>query len=539
MVVVKVQSFGGISPKTPARYLQDSQAQIAVNCPVFSGSIQPLTDVGGSLLTLPKQAIPRTIYRFGQDTISDTQYWFHWSVDVDVCRSQIAGDTSEWTFFTGDGPPKATYAALATSGSDYPAVARRLGLPAPTSAVTTTAGGTPDATDTPETRVYTFTWVSKEAGYEVESAPAPASVSVDVTSNQTVTLTGFPAIPSGDYNVTHKRVYRSVNGVFLFVGETTAAPASYVDNVAADALGEEIPTLYWAQPPEDLEGLTNLPNGMMAGFVGRDVYFAEPYRPHAWPETYIQTLDYPVVGLGRMDTTLAVLTTGVPYLMQGSHPDSVAVVKSDLEQACVSKRSIVSFGNSVVYAAPDGLMMLSSGGSSIITENLFSYKQWQQYFAPASIHAYAQNNQYIGFYDNGTTRGGFIFDVTSRQFILHDIYATAGYRDLQRDKLFLAFEDRSLKTWFEGSAKAYTWQSKKFTMPQIMGFSCAQLEAESYPMVLKVYADGVLIHSQTVTSRNPFRLPPKVGRDWELRIEGDREVFSVSLATSMTELAGG
>jgi len=312
-----------------------------------------------------------------------------------------------------------------------------------------------------------------------------------------------------------------------------------VDNVAADALGEEIPTLYWAQPPEDLAGLTNLPNGMMAGFVGRDVYFAEPYRPHAWPETYIQTVDYPVVGLGRMDTTLAVLTTGVPYLMQGSHPDSVAVVKSDLEQACVSKRSIVSFGNAVIYAAPDGLMMLSSGGSSIITENLFSYKQWQQYFAPESIHAYAQNNQYIGFYDNGVTRGGFIFDVTSRQFILHDIYATAGYRDLQRDKLFLAFENRSLKTWFEGSSKAYTWQSKKFTMPQIMGFSCAQLEAEAYPMTLSVIADGVVIHAQTVTSRNPFRLPSKVGRDWELRIEGDREVFSVSMATSMTELAGG
>lgn len=539
MPAITVKSFGGIAPSVPPRYLQDSQAQVALNCPVFSGSLQPLTDTGASLLTLPKVGVPRTIYRFGQDNVSDTQHWFHWTADVDVCRSQIAGDTSEWTFFTGDGPPKATYAALATSGSDYPSAARRLGLPAPTGIAIATENGTPDPTDTPETRVYTFTWVSKEAGYEVESAPAPASTPVDVTSNQTVTLSGFPSVPAGDYNVTHKRVYRSVNGVFLYVGELTAAATTYVDNVAADALGEEIPTLYWAQPPEDLAGLTNLPNGMMAGFVGRDVYFAEPYRPHAWPETYIQTVDYPVVGLGRMDTTLAVLTTGVPYLMQGSHPDSVAVVKSDLEQACVSKRSIVSFGNSVIYAAPDGLMMLSPGGSSIITEKLFNYMQWQQYFAPETIHAHAHDNQYIGFYDNGVTRGGFIFDVTSRQFILHDIYATAGYRDLQRDKLFLAFEDRSLKIWFDGSAKNYTWKSKKYTMPQIMGFSCAQLEAEAYPMTLSVIADGVVIHTQTVTSRNPFRLPPKVGRDWELQIGGSREVFSVSMATSMTELASG
>lgn len=539
MPAITIRSFGGIAPAVPPRYLQDSQAQVAINCPVFRGSIQPLTDVGASLLTLPKTGTPQTIYRFGQDTVSDTQHWFHWTTDVDVCRSQIAGDTSEWTFFTGDGAPKATYAALALAGSNYPAAARRLGLPAPTSALIAIANGTADETDTPETRVYTYTWVSKEAGFEIESAPAPAALDVDVTTNQTVTLSGFASVPSGDYNVTHKRIYRSVNGVYLYVAEITAAASTFEDSVAADALGEEIPSLYWSQAPDDLSGLTNLPNGMMAGFVGRDVYFSEPYRPHAWPETYIQTVDYPVVGLGRMDTTLAVLTTGVPYLMQGAHPDSVAVVKSDLEQACVSKRSIVSFGSAVIYAAPDGLMMLSPGGSRIVTENLFNYTQWQQFFAPETIHAYAHDNQYIGFYDNGVTRGGFIFDVTSQQFILHDIYATAGFRDLQRDKLFLAFEDRSVKVWFDGAAKDYTWKSKKFTLPQIVGFSCAQLEAEAYPMTLKVYVDGTVIHTQTVTSRNPFRLPAKVGRDWELQVEGSSEVFSLSLATSMTELASG
>jgi len=539
MPVVSIKSFGGIAPAVPSRYLKDTQAQVALNCPVFTGSIQPLPDVTSSILTLPKSGVPQTIYRFGQDTVSDTDYWFHWTSDVDVCRSQIAGDTSEWTFYTGDGEPKATYAALATSGSDYPSNARRLGLPAPTSEAIATENGTADDTAVPETRVYTYTLVSKEAGFEVESAPAPASLGVTVTPNQTVTITGFAPLPTGAYNITHRRIYRSVSGVYLFVAEIAASAASYEDDVAADALAEELPSLYWSQSPDDLQGLTNMPNGMMAGYVGRDVYFCEPYRPHAWPETYIQTVDYPVVGLGRMDTTLAVLTTGVPYLMQGAHPDSIAVVKSDLEQACVSKRSIVSFGSSVVYAAPDGLMMLSPGGSQIITEDLFNYKQWQAYFKPESIHAYAHDNQYIGFYDTGATRGGFILDMSTRQFILHDIYATAGFRDTQRDKLFLAFDDRSLRTWYEGDAKSYVWRSKKFTMPQIMGFSCAQLEAEAYPMTLHFIADGETIHTQTVTSRNPFRLPAKVGRDWEVQIEGSSEVFAVHMATSMTELAGG
>lgn len=857
MAVFSIKSFGGIAPVVPARYLQDNQAQTAMNCPVFQGSIQAIADLGASVADLPKTGTIKSLYRFGQDTVSDNNYWFHWTSDVDVCRSQIAGDTSEWTFFTGDGGPKATYNSLALSGSSYPTATRPLGIPAPTAAasasadtftaathpatlyltpshissltttygvlistvadnasdyttvslsgtitaasvvsainaalsstvtatedsgsvkidsvatgdtaklfvkfqtgttpdtdgtfsydnspdlqatgtsdteaflvitdseigsissgdkltiatddgthvddvtytfsgnltaaafatyldtqlgthveataygssvvltphnsgtgasgaitylrkandvavttltgtgsesagparlfitqsnidamegqylalevngeetiipvvdpaytsqfstlssygisaenygsvepfavVTTTAVGTSatirvrtgdypntptftlqqaegyaDEDDTLETRVYAYTFVNKESGFEFESAPSGASSSVDVRDGQTVSLSGFSSVPSG-YVITHKRIYRAVSGVYLFVKEISAAAASFTDDVKPDELGEELPTLTWSAPPQTLSGLTNLPNGIMAGFSGRDVLFCDPYHPHAWPEQYIQTIDYPVVGLGRMDTTLAVLTKGTPYLIQGTHPLNMAVVKSDLEQACVSKNSIVSLMGGVLYAAPDGLMLLSPGGSRIVTENLFDFAQWQAFFKPESIHAYQQDNQYVAFYDNGTQRGGFIFDVRSGQFILHDIYADAGYHDLLRDKLFLAVADsgNKVKPWGYGSTKSYIWRSKKFSLPQVMGFSCAQLEAEAYPMTLKFYLDNTLYHTQTVQNRNPFRLPAKVGRDLEMQVEGSNEVFSLSIANSMTELASG
>jgi hypothetical protein len=851
MAVFTIKSFGGIAPKIPARYLQDSQAQTALNCPVFTGSIQPLADVGAAVHSVA--AGTKTIYRFGQDTISDSEHWFEWDKEVDVVRGQIAADTSEWTFYSGDGGPKATYNAIALSAAGYPALSRPLGLPAPATAPTAlpvakTATGTgaeitltasdldlivvpstfkysttgqddadysdlsvtandatsmttlldgvsgltavengdgsvtvtndtvgsasllhvkyqtgsiydeqgaftydgvynkfsvgtsdtdpmviledseigaigigdvievitetstaisqtvtgssvtaasfeadaailggsklsvvkygscivitgglegtgktgsityrrtndqgdvayevtsdgADAAGQPfiivdpsdvasvagkylsvtvngtetkhaigkdadistlgslvafgctvttygdidpfaiiksnsvgtsatlrlqsgtfpsepfysvlsstgfsdddgvqETRIYAWTWVNKESGFEFESAPSPAANAVDVYPSQNVELTDFAAIPSADYIVTHRRIYRSTAGVFLYVGEMDVADTTFTDSVDPESLGEEMASLYWAEPPEDLAGLTNLPNGIVAGFVGRDVYMCDPYHPHAWPETYINTIDYPVVGFGRMDTTLAVLTTGTPYFIQGSHPDSMAVVKSDLEQACVSKRSIVSYGGVVMYAAPDGLMLLSPGGSKIVTEQLFNFKQWQTYFKPETIHAYQHDNQYIGFFDNGVNTGGFTFDITSGQFILHDIYCESAYHDLVQDKLYLVFADGSIKVWGQGAPKNYIWRSKKFTLPAVMGFSCAQLEAEAYPMTMKIFVDGTLKHTQTVTSRDPFRLPSGVGRDYELQVEGNSEVFSMAVAHSMSELANG
>ena len=541
MAVFSIKSFGGIAPVVPRRYLQDNQAQTAMNCPVFQGSIQAIADLGASVADLPKTGTIKSLYRFGQDTISDTNYWFHWTTDVDVARSQIAGDASEWTFFTGDGSPKATYNSIAISGSNYPAATRPLGLAAPTTAPTATADTFTGEDGVLETRVYAVTWVNKESGFEFESAPSSASNSVDVRPGQTATLTNLPAAPGGDYVVSHRRIYRAVAGVFLFVAEIAASATSYTDNVEPDSLGEELPSLTWSAPPTSLEGLTNLPNGLMAGFSGRDIYFCDPYHPHAWPEQYIQTIDYPVVGLGRMDTTLAVLTKGTPYFIQGTHPLNMSVVKADIEQACVSKNSIVSLMGGVLYAAPDGLMLISPGGSRIVTEKLFDFSQWQAFFNPSSIHAYQHDNQYIAFYNNGSQSGGFIFDVRSGQFILHDMYADAGYHDILRDKLFLAVADsgNKVKPWGYGNTKSYIWRSKKFSLPQVMGFSCAQLEAEAYPMTLKFYLDNTLYHTQTVQNRNPFRLPAKVGRDLEMQVEGSNEVFSLSIANSMTELASG
>jgi len=536
MVGIVIRAFGGISPKTPPRRLSETQAQTADNCAVFNGALRPAKGVSSTTVAT-KPASTQSIYKFGQDSTDETSGWIAWDSDVDVARGQINGDTEEWTFYTGDGAPKAIR-------SGYTASPIAMGIAAPSAAITAVADANtlPADTDslTEETRLYTYTFVYKVGGRDIESAPAPGSNLVDIYPGQSANLYGFetPTL------ATHYRIYRSTAGVYLFVAEislaTGAAATStnpYEDDVDPELLAEELPSLYWAEPPDDLAGLTNLPNGVMAGFVSRDVYFCEPYVPHAWPEKYRQALDYPVVGLGRMDTTLAVLTKGTPYFIQGSHPDSVVVVKSDLEQACSSKRSIVSFNNSVFYCSPDGLIALTPSGSRNITDSMFTKEQWQDLIDPTSVIADHYESRYVGFYNNGTESGSFIFDTISNAFVLSTSTDNpdATFQSLRNDKLYVAI-DGAIKEWDAGTALTYTWRSKIFPMPKPISMACAQVEAENYPVTAKIYADGVLLHTQTVADRNPFRLPVKVARDWEVELSGNNEVFNFAMAQSMQEL---
>jgi hypothetical protein len=67
--------------------------------------------------------------------------------------------------------------------------------------------------------------------------------------------------------------------------------------------------------------------------------------------------------------------------------------------------------------------------------------------------------------------------------------------------------------------------------------SVMQVEAEAYPVTLKIYTDGVLMLTQTVQDRFPFRLPARQARDWEFELTGNKEVFSMAIGQSMEELA--
>jgi hypothetical protein len=544
---ITINRFGGISPLTPPRYLQDSQAQTAYNCLTGQGPIQPLKRTT-ELMVLPKPGTAQSIYRFGQTETNPTRFWFHWDSVVDVVRGFVNGDTTERTFFTGVGIPQATDNELMTSSDGrYPNRSRMLGVPQPTQPLTVAAEGTPDENATTETRVYTYTIVNSWGEESQPYTTVTAGMELDVLSGQHVRVS-FPPVPSGAYEPRYRRLYRSVNGVYLLVyatidGGTVTAdiPASadvVLDYNDPDELGEVLPSLTWQTPPPNLKGLTGLPGGVLAGFAGIDVYFSEPYRPFAWPRQYNQTVGYDIVGLGNIDTTLVVLTTGKPYFIQGVSPDAMAVVEADLSQACVSKQSIVSMDGVVIYASPDGLIALAPGGSTNITEQSFGKHQWQSLFKPESIHAYAYEGKYVAFYDTGNAKGGFVFDRRAGTFTLHGIYAEGGYSDLKTDTLYLTVNNR-LHTWDTGEPLTFTWKSKKFTFPDLISFTCYRVNAEAYPVQVRFFRDGVLYFTHEVRDRNILRLPAGYAHDFEVEVVSAFEVFNIQIARSPREIADG
>lgn len=535
MAAIRITKFGGLLPSSDKSMIPDNAAQTAINCRLTSGTLDAYkTSVQ---VRNPGTSAIKTIYRFDQASLDDTNYWFTFNTDVNVVKGAVAGDVQERTYWTGDGYPKVTDTSLATTAAPYPSNSYRLGTPAPSSAAlaVAVAAAIPSATALTETRVYTYTYVT---AWGEESPPCAASLPVDVKSDGSVNLSALSTSPGGNYNVTHKRIYRTSTGAtstnYLYVAEIPLAQTTFSDTVATTDLGEVLPTLGSALLPDTAKGLTSMANGILAAFLEYDVYFSESYKPYSWPTTNMQAVDYPVVGIGAFGTSLVVLTTGNPYVMTGTDPQSISVEKLAMPYSCVSKRSICNAFGNVVYAAPDGLVSIGVNGTTVMTEQLMTRLEWQTY-NPSSMLCAVWDDRVFMFYDTGTKQGCLTLD-GKQGLVETDIFATAVYNDTVTGSLYLAVADKIVK-WNAGSPLTYKWKSKQFTHPNFVNFAWGQALATSYPLTMRTYADNVLRSTTTVTSAAAFRLPSGFkSRYWEIELEGTTPILTVVVAEAMEEL---
>ena len=391
MTGFKLQTFSGQAPKVYARLLPDDMAQVATNCRLDSGRLEPWKGNSSSSISFATGSISaatKSIYKHSSSV------WIASNSELDIARSPIAEDPHERIYITGasgaSGFPQMTTAQVVGNSTYY-----RLGIPKPEDLTSVTLSPSTSSkvdTEVPQSRSYVFTYVSYY-GEEGVNCDAEVAQVVAVHTDQTVTL-DFPANPSGNYNLLKKRVYRTdANGTYRFAADVAIATDTFVDNVLEINLGEEIPTSTFDAPADDVSadhpegpmlGLVSMPNGIFAGFAGQTVFFSEAFQPHAYPDEYKLTVKSDIVALAPLNSGLLVLTKEKPAVIQGLSPSSMSMMEVDSSLSCVSKRSVVDMGEFVMYSSPDGLVMATESGLNLVTDQTFTRDQWQGY-TPSSI----------------------------------------------------------------------------------------------------------------------------------------------------------
>lgn len=396
-----------------------------------------------------------------------------------------------------------------------------------------------------------------------------------------------------------RRIYRTSGGVYRFVAEVAIGTTTYNDTIAEAALGEICPSIGWDMPPAGLKGLKAHPGGFLVGVVGNEICFSDPWHPHAWPSAYRQATKFPLVGVGVFSSSIVACTTGTPYILNGSHPDSISSEQTELMEPCISKRSIVDVGFGVMYASHSGIVLIGVGGADIVTKNLLSRRDWQLY-NPENIHCAHYDNMVIGLSNNANSseRSGFVFDSKSQTFSSLSIVATATYADPQDGSLYLV-SNGSLLKWNDdnNNNQTYEWKSKVFSLPRPVNFGWGQIDADfaflsadqstqaaaqraadlAYNTAIlasgvtdgeldaamldeymldgsllvggqitgysqrflrvQMYADGEMKYTENVMSNRPFSLPDGYKSAlYEVSISGNVPVYGVSLAETAAGL---
>jgi hypothetical protein len=553
----------GANKALHAKLIADTQAVESLNQKPGRGDFRPwrvplqVAALTGSI---------QTIYRMGRDTKSDSNYWLQWGTRVHAVRGFDSQDTTERTYYTGDGIPKWTDNTIALAGSPKPVAWRQLGVPAPTTAPTLTASGGTSANN--ETRYSVYTFVTNKGE---ESAPSPISLELNCKEDDTVTIASIEAAPTGQFTIDRVRVYVTQSGDkgdtdFFFLREIAAGISSTTDDLRLR--GDALETLGWLMPPADLKHLTALWNNVLAGVSAGGFRFCEPNAAYAWPLAYeILPPDSRAVAIGTWGQKALGLTTGKPLLITGSSPDGYDQLPIE-GPSCSAPAAVVSFTHGVAWPGEDGLAYIGDLGAKLLTAGLLTRDDWQA-MNPSTMVAGIYEGLYLCFYTDsspGAVRRGFLIDPISPVGIL---FLETGYAacffDQLTDALYV-LDGTNVKKWDAGAElMTATWRSKEFTTAAV-NFPWLRVDADAYPVTVKIDARvldagnpaaasaalaaalpalitdlgaGTVRMTHAIANNLPVRAMPAdfLATEWQLQIETQSAVQGVILATTAKETA--
>ena len=465
------------------------------------------------------------------------------------------------------------------------------------------------------TRSYVYTWVSF---YGEESAPSLPVVKTGIQDGSW-NLSGLQTVPDADLGLeavdpeharrylTKTRIYRTItssSGVATFfrVVELPINTLSYNDTLDDDEVSSnsQLESFSWTPPPSDLRGMVVMWNGMVAGWRANELWFCEPYRPHAWPAAFVNTLEYPIVGLGVVGQTLIACTAGNPVSVNGALPEHLTTAKIASFEPCTSRGSILSSASGVYFVSPNGLIVSGQGGAVNATKDLITRDKWALYAGEARLRAAWFGSAYYAFggaspdvfeptawagkhndfqddlvspmddwiskVDTTGAYNGILIDPTSQRIAFNLLVSDLPVLGVQNDpwsgEAFLVRDGKV--NWLdmsdlEQAIEPGLWKSKILQMPDKKNLGAMRVffrETPDLPAlgdrdvslnqtltankwgVCRLYADDRLVFARELRSSGElWKLPSGFMADfWQYEIETRLKILSIQVASSAKEL---
>ncbi len=560
-MLILIDKFLGEAPIIANYLLPHYKAQEAVNTNIGRGDLRswhlPSKEKG---LT---QTSVKTIFRYIANS------GVNWAVSenaLSVARSPYASDPYERVYVAGETEPRVLANDLISSPFELSTDYYKLGIPAPAGGPTIPGGGGSNYA------AWYYTYYTRyDSATRPEEGPPCSAGSINTYNNTSIVLSNFSCPPeqhaiggirtyrtnsaeSGaefqkvkdtplsewdvgeTYNVGDAVIYRVTSALYRCInGGTTSAPDDAVngvggsgaahweyltitDDVAAADLGAVCPSEDWDPPPSGLDGFVGLANGSIAGFVGNQVWFSEPFRPHAWPAAYAKSLDQKVLGLGFFGTTVTPLTDGQNYVLFGNHPAQMQRRKLSGHFPLLNIRSIANTPYGVAFSTNAGLAMINQNGIHIFTINntILAEEDWKKY-GPESIHGCFHSDQYFGFYHSASGKRGFSINLKTGELNHISHYAQAVVEAYDDGEMYLVMDDiipdgggpdppLCIKKW-EGdpyNLLEFLWFSKRYMLPAHINFSTARVRVDQdfYNYVMEIMAANNYLSTSNEASFN-------------------------------------
>ena len=398
------------------------------------------------------------------------------------------------------------------------------------------------------TRAYTYTWVNI---YGEESAPAQPTTAAG-NSSGTWNISNILDPSRGEFtpgfaDFQKKYLYRTITGAsgqttYYRIAEIAAATTTYADTMTDAVLAGnlKLESTSWQPPPAALKGFIAMPNGFLIGFDGSNIYMSEAYHFHAWPAEYKQATETPIVGLGILGQTCVVCTQGYPATITGSKPATCSFTKATTGEPCLSRGSIVSGPQGVIYASQNGLILVGPGGINNVTDQIITKEEWIRQYAPAYIRAVRYQNGYLALrmLPSPEPRSGFFLDPTDLKVALTEFSDFSACVNLNVD--FWSGEVFFIKTgmimrWDPPTdhLMPVQWKSKEFQFQYQENFGCYAIYWDEARYSSFNWGTSIM----TTTEHVRFIVyADRVKVIWQFEIKARAPVYSMHVASTMKEL---